>query len=32
MRVSGGDKTNFQNLKRGGTLREAIYAPEDVCS
>jgi DNA polymerase len=30
MRVSGGDKTNFQNLKRGGTIRESIYAPEDA--
>jgi len=30
MRVSGGDKTNFQNLKRDGTIRESIYAPEDV--
>lgn len=28
MRLSGGDKTNFQNMKRGGTLRDAIYAPE----
>lgn len=30
MRLSGGDKTNFQNMKRGGTLRDSIYAPEDV--
>jgi len=28
MRVSGGDKTNFQNLKRGGVIRDSIYAPE----
>lgn len=30
MRVSGGDKTNFQNLKRGGTIRDSIFAPEDT--
>jgi len=30
MRVSGGDKTNFQNLKRGGVIRDSIYAPEDA--
>jgi hypothetical protein len=28
LRLSGGDKTNWQNLQRGGTLRDAIYAPE----
>ena len=27
-RWSGGDGTNFANLKRGGTLRDAIVAPE----
>ena len=30
-RWSGGDATNFANLKRGGTLRDAILAP-DGCS
>jgi DNA polymerase len=27
-RASGGDKLNFQNLKRGSTLRKALVAPE----
>ena len=27
-RYSGGEKTNFQNLKRGGELRKALCAPE----
>jgi hypothetical protein len=27
-RLSGGDKMNWQNLQRGGKLRDAIYAPE----
>lgn len=27
-RVSGGDSMNWQNLQRGGVLRDAIYAPE----
>lgn len=27
-RHSGADKVNVQNLKRGGTLRKCIYAPE----
>ena len=27
-RMSGGEKTNFQNLKRGGELRKALCAPD----
>jgi DNA polymerase len=27
-RWSGGDKTNFQNLRRGGVLRDSLIAPE----
>ena len=31
LRWSGGNKLNLQNLKRGGALRRAIYAPEGWC-
>lgn len=29
-RLSGGDKMNWQNMQRGGKLRDAIYAPEGM--
>lgn len=28
-RFSGGDKSNFQNFERGGTLRDCLIAPDD---